>query len=42
VSEGAQKIRLFGDEPQQVGNANAWQLTVERTVDGLFIRGTDQ
>lgn len=35
VSEGAEKIRLFRDEPQQVGDANARQLTVERTVDGL-------
>jgi hypothetical protein len=26
-------LREVGDEPQQVGNANAWQLTVERTVD---------
>ena len=36
MGEGAQKFRLLGDEPQQVGDADARQLAVERAVDGLF------
>ena len=34
MGEGAQKTCLSGDEPQQVGDADAGQLPVERTVRG--------
>ena len=38
VGEGAQKACLSGDEPQQVGDADARQLPVERTVQSAWYR----
>ncbi len=37
MREGAEKSSLFGDEPQEVGDADAGQLSVERAVDGFFL-----
>jgi hypothetical protein len=42
MGEGLHKFRLLGDEPQQVGDADARQLAVERTIDGFFFRGKDK
>src|SRR5712691_653776 len=39
MREGPQTPGLLGDKPQQLDNADAWQLVVERAVDrGLFAR----
>ena len=36
MGKGAQEARLARDKPQQVGDSDSRQLTVERAVDELF------
>src|SRR5215510_2270219 len=42
MREGAEVIRLLMNEPEQVGDADGWQLAEKRTVDGLFLARIDQ
>ena len=42
VSKRAQEASLFGNELQEIGNANTRQMAIERTIDGLLFRGIDQ
>ena len=37
MAEGPQESGVFIDEPQQVGNADARQLAIERAVDGFLL-----